>query len=46
MSAIGRHVVELGYEYLESHGLNDSDENWEKAMKAVCEGENVDENAN
>lgn len=45
MSMMGRHLVDLGYEYLESHNLSDSDENWEKAMKAICEGENDDENA-
>lgn len=45
MSAIGKYVVELGYKYLETHGLNDTDENWEKAMKVICteEEENIDE---
>lgn len=45
MSAIGGRVIELGYEYLESHSFNDSDENWEKAMKVVCEGRDINENA-
>lgn len=43
MSAIGKHIVELAYKYLESNGLDDSDENWEKAMKAVCGGETINE---
>lgn len=34
MSAIGRHLVDLDYQYLESHpGLT-----WEEVMKIICEG--------
>lgn len=45
MAAMKRLAEDLAYEYLRSHNLNDSDENWERAMRAVCEGEDANENA-